>query len=135
MHAEELFRCFVRRFSCAVLENRAMTVPPRTIFLSYRRHVGSFIARAVFQDLRQHGYNVFIDVESIDNGQFETTILAQIAARAHFLVLLTHGTLEGCQNPDDWLRREIEYAMKLERNIVPILVNDFRFDDNVRAYL
>jgi len=58
-------------------------------------------------DLRQHGYDVFMDVESIDSGQFETIILDQIAARAHFLVILTHGTLERCQEPNDWLRREI----------------------------
>ena len=112
-----------------------MAAPLSTVFLSYRRNVSSFIARAVFQDLRQHGYDVFMDVESIDSGQFEPIILAQIAARAYFLVLLTPGTLAGCQEPDDWLRREIEYAMELGRNIVPILVNDFRFDDNALASL
>ena len=112
-----------------------MAAPPPTVFLSYRRNVSSFIARAVFQDLRQHGYDVFMDVESIDSGQFEPIILAQIAARAHFLVILTHGTLERCQELDDWLRREIEYAMELRRNVVPILVDDFRFDDNACAYL
>src|SRR5215510_15680856 len=112
-----------------------MAAPLPTVFLSYRRNVSSFIARAVFQDLCQHGYDVFMDVESIDSGQFDTIILAQIAARTHFLVILTHGTLEGCQEPHDWLRREIEYAMELGRNIVPILVNDFRFDDRVQTYL
>jgi hypothetical protein len=106
-----------------------------TIFLSYRRNVSSFIARAVFQDLRQHGYDVFMDVESIDSGQFDTIILTQIAARTHFLVILTHGTLEGFQEPHDWLRREIEYALDLGRNIVPILVNNFRFDANADTYL
>jgi TPR repeat protein len=112
-----------------------MDAPPPTVFLSYRRDVSSFIARSVFMDLRQHGYDVFMDVESIDSGQFDTIILAQIAARAHFLVILTHGTLEGCQEPDDWLRREMEHAIALRRNVVPILVNDFRFDDKASTYL
>ena len=112
-----------------------MDAPLSTVFLSYRRNVSAFIARAIFMDLRQHGYDVFMDVESIDSGQFDTIILAQIAARAHFLVVLTHGTLEGCQEPDDWLRREIEYAMELGRNVVPILVNGFRFDANAHTYL
>jgi tetratricopeptide (TPR) repeat protein len=76
-----------------------------------------------------------MDVESIDSGQFETIILDQIAARAHFLVILTHGTLERCQEPNDWLRREIEHAIGLGRNVVPILVNEFYFDGNTRAYL
>lgn len=112
-----------------------MAAPPPTVFLSYRRNVSSFIARAVFQDLRQHGYDVFMDVESIDSGQFDTIILTQIAARTHFLVILTHGTLEGFQEPHDWLRREIEYALDLGRNVVPILVNDFRFDADADTYL
>src|SRR5262245_55174010 len=112
-----------------------MAAPSPTVFLSYRRNVSSFIARAVFQHLRQHGYDVFMDVESIDSGQFETIILTQIAARTHFLVILTQGTLEGCQEPHDWLRREIEYALDRGRNVVPILVNDFHFDANTDAYL
>lgn len=112
-----------------------MAAPLSTVFLCYRRNVSAFIARAVFQDLRQHGYDVFMDVESIDSGQFDTIILTQIAARTHFLVILTHGTLEGFQEPHDWLRREIEYALDLGRNVVPILVNDFRFDADADTYL
>src|SRR5262245_58281779 len=112
-----------------------MADPQLTVFLSYRRNVSAFIARAVFQDLRQHGYDVFMDVESIDSGQFDTIILNQIAARGHFLVILTPGALDRCHEPDDWLRREIEYAVELGRNIVPILVKAFRFDDAARAHL
>jgi tetratricopeptide (TPR) repeat protein len=105
-----------------------------TVFISYRRSVSSFIARAIFQDLRYHGYDVFMDVESIDSGQFESIILNQIAARSHFLVILTPGAVERCAEPEDWLRREIEHAMHLERNVVPALVNDFDFRD-ARKYL
>jgi hypothetical protein len=101
----------------------------KTVFISYRRNVASFIARAVFQDLRANGYDVFMDVESIDSGTFDTIILNQIAARAHFLVILTPGTLERCNEPGDWLRREIETAMDLGRNIVPIFVNNFTLKD------
>jgi Flp pilus assembly protein TadD len=106
-----------------------------TVFISYRRAVASFIARAVFMDLRDHGYDVFMDVESIDSGAFDTIILNQIAARAHFVLILTPGTVERCAEPGDWLRREIETAMGLGRNIVPVLVNDFRFDNGTQAYL
>ncbi len=100
----------------------------RMVFLSYRRDVSSFIARAIFLDLRANGYDVFMDVESIDSGQFETIILNQIAARPHFLVILTPGAVDRCAEPGDWLRREIEMAMDLGRNVVPILVNNFSFE-------
>ena len=99
----------------------------KTVFISYRRNVASFIARAIFQDLRDHNYDVFMDVESIDNGQFDTIILKQIEARAHFLLILTPGTVERCVEPGDWLRREIEFAMDKQRNIVPLLINGFSF--------
>lgn len=107
----------------------------KTVFISYRRGVSKFIARAVFQDLRQHGYDVFLDVETIDSGQFDTIILNQIAARAHFIVILTEGTLERCAEPDDWLRREVEHAIDLQRNIVPVLIDEFKFDTTTEAML
>jgi hypothetical protein len=100
-----------------------------TVFISYRRSVSAFIARAVFQDLRYHEFDVFMDVESIDAGEFDAVILNQIAARTHFVVILTPGAVERCLEPDDWRRREVEYAMQLERNIVPLLVNNFDFCD------
>ncbi len=83
----------------------------KTVFISYRRNVASFIARAIFLELRANGYDVFMDVESIDSGAFDTIILRQIEARAHFVLILTPGTLERCAEPGDWLRREIEHAM------------------------
>jgi tetratricopeptide (TPR) repeat protein len=100
----------------------------KTVFISYRRSVSKFIARCVFQDLHYNGYDVFLDVENINNGTFENIILNQIAARAHFLVILTPGTLERCAEPGDWLRREIEFAMDLKRNIIPVMVDDFDFN-------
>jgi acyl carrier protein len=106
-----------------------------TVFISYRRKASWSIARAIFMDLREHGYDVFMDVESIDSGTFDTIILNQIAARAHFLVILASNTLERCIEPGDWLRREIEHAIDLNRNIVPVLVENFQFDDKTRRYL
>ncbi len=105
------------------------SVPYHTVFISYRRQFSRFIARAIFQDLRAHDYDVFMDVESINQGQFGPVILNQIAARAHFLLILTPGTLDRCADANDWLRREIEFALELRRNIVPVMVNGFRFEE------
>ena len=99
-----------------------------TIFISYRRSVSEFVARAVFQDLRAHGFNVFMDVESIDAGEFGKIILNQIAARPYFLVILAPGTLDRCNEPDDWLRQEIEYAMDMRRVMIPVMTSNFSFE-------
>lgn len=88
----------------------------KTVFISYRRSVSAYIARAVFMDLRQNGYDAFMDVESIDSGEFDRIILGQIAARVHFVVILTPSAVERCAEPGDWLRREIEEAMGRLRN-------------------
>lgn len=108
-----------------------MSAEQRSIFISYRRNASAYVAQAIFQHLRNHGYDVFMDVASINNGTFDTIILNQIAARAHFLIICTPGTFERCVTPGDWLRREIEMAMEQKRNIVPILANGFKFEDSL----
>jgi V8-like Glu-specific endopeptidase len=99
----------------------------KTVFISYRRADESW-ARAVFGDLYHHGYDVFIDYDGIASGSFETVILENIRARAHFLVLLTPTALERCGDPNDWMRREIEAALDSRRNIVPLMLEGFKFD-------
>jgi hypothetical protein len=98
----------------------------KTVFISYRRTDESW-GLAIFQDLTQHGYDVFIDYDGIASGNFGAVILENIRARAHFLVLLTPTALERCSDPEDWMRREIEAALDSQRNIVPMLLEDFKF--------
>jgi hypothetical protein len=66
-----------------------------TVFISYRRTDESW-GLAIFQDLMQHGYDVLIDYDGIADDNFETVILENIRARAHFIVLLTPTALERC---------------------------------------
>jgi hypothetical protein len=94
----------------------------KTVFVSYRRTNAPW-ALAVFQTLTANGFDVFYDYEGVASGDFEQAILGNIKARAHFLILLTPSALERCNEPGDWLRREIETAMDSERNIVPLLLD------------
>ncbi len=98
----------------------------KTVFISYRR-TNIYTARAVYQHLTANGYDAFLDYENIDAGAFDQIILNQIAARAHFILVLTPSALERCTEPGDWLRREIEHAIDLKRNIVPLMFEDFDF--------
>ena len=99
----------------------------KTVFISYRR-VDSFIAQLVFHHLSSNGFDVFLDSYNIDSGSFERVILTQIAARAHFIIILTPHALERCIEPTDWLRREIEHALEIKRNIIPLMFQSFSFD-------
>ena len=98
----------------------------KTVFLSYRRTNAPW-ALAISQNLTHHGYDVFFDFNGIASGDFEGVILENIRARAHFVVLLTPSALERCGEPGDWLRREIETALALKRNIVPLMLEGFDF--------
>ncbi|MEW5828987.1 MAG: S24 family peptidase [Chloroflexota bacterium] len=99
----------------------------KTVFISYRRTDISW-ALAIYQYLTMHGYDVFIDFQSIPSGNFEKVIIENIKARAHFLVILTPSALDRCNNPTDWLRKEIEQAIDEKRNIIPLMMEGFGFD-------
>jgi hypothetical protein len=98
----------------------------KTVFISYRR-INLPWALAIFQDLTHHGYDVFFDYSGIASVDFDLVILGNIKARAHFLPLLTPTALATCGEPTDWLRLEIEAALRTERNIVPLLLEGFEF--------
>jgi tetratricopeptide (TPR) repeat protein len=98
----------------------------KTVFISYRRTDIAW-ALNVYKDLTANGFDVFFDFQNIDSGSFEQIILQNIASRAHFVVILTPSALERCANPDDWLRREIEYALETRRNIVPLMLEGFDY--------
>lgn len=93
----------------------------KTVFISYRRAISKHLARSIYQDLKMNGWDVFLDVNTIDGGDFDRIILNQIGARAHFILLISPGSLERCANSGDWVLREIQEAVRLERNIVPII--------------
>src|SRR5262245_47293784 len=95
------------------------------IFISYRRSTSQHFARSIFTELQQRGHDVFLDINSIDSGAFTHVIRNQIAARPHFLLLLSKGALERCVNADDWLLQEIQEAIRLKRNIVPVYDDGF----------
>ena len=97
-----------------------------TVFISYRR-TDVYTALAVYENLKNQDYDVFFDYTSISSGDFEQIITSNIRARAHFVLILTPTALDRCNDPDDWLRREIELAIDEKRNIVPLFFKGFRF--------
>ena len=96
----------------------------KTVFISYRRTNVAW-ALAIYHNLTNHGFDVFFDFTGIASGDFESVILENIKARAHFIVLLTPSALERCSEPGDWLRREIEAALEWQRNVVPLMLEGF----------
>ncbi len=93
------------------------------VFISYRREQG-FVARAIKQHLEEYGYNCFLDVESLSQGCFGERIFAEIAKRRHFLLLVSKGVFVPSRGEIDWVLEEVKVAIRAERNIVPLFLEE-----------
>ena len=90
------------------------------IFISYRREGGADKARILKTELTSRGYRVFLDFDELTDGIFNERIIKAIESAPIFMLLLSENALDRCSNENDWVRMEIEHAIKLERHIIPI---------------
>lgn len=90
------------------------------VFISYRRKSCVDDARLLQQALKARGYNVFFDYDSLRDGKFDTKIFEAIDEAPIFILMLAEGSLENCINKEDWVRKEIEYALEHGRKIIPV---------------
>ena len=89
-------------------------------FISYRRFGGREYARTLYLELRYRGIKTFFDYTSLQHGDFSADILRAIEEAPNFIMMVTDGAFERCSDENDWVRKEIEYAKKLGKNIVPV---------------
>ncbi|MSR45307.1 MAG: TIR domain-containing protein [Phycisphaerales bacterium] len=95
------------------------------VFISYRRSGGAENARLFQEVLSNQGFDVFLDVDDLHGGHFDTQLLAQIEGRKHFLLVGAIGCLDRCADLDDWVRREIAHAIQHKCNLVPVALEGF----------
>jgi tetratricopeptide (TPR) repeat protein len=107
---------------------------PMKVLLSYSRKSSAWAARSLKEGLERRGADVFLDLENINSGRFETVILNEIGRRDHFVVLLTPDTCDRLGTSTNWVRRELERALELKKNVVPILLDDTRIESVSPAF-
>ncbi|MDE5636532.1 MAG: TIR domain-containing protein [Alistipes sp.] len=90
------------------------------IFISYRRDGGREFARPLKAELELRNYNVFLDFDELKDGVFDRRIMDAIDSAPIFLVVLSPHSLDRCADENDWVRKEIEYAMRRNRHVIPI---------------
>jgi hypothetical protein len=98
---------------------------PQKVFISYRREGGAELARLIRDALRERGHHVFMDIEDLKCGPFNTALFSEIETCAGVVVILTPGSLDRCADSNDWLRLEIGHALKHGRDIIPIMHKRF----------
>ena len=96
------------------------------IFISYRRAGGSIPAKWIADSLKDRGYSLFLDVESLRSGPFNEKLYNFIETTNDFILIVPPNGLDRCKKEEDWVRKEIEHAKKHNKNIIPIMLNDFQ---------
>jgi hypothetical protein len=103
------------------------------VFISYRRDGGYALARLLYEWLRKENISAFLDLEELRSGPFNEKLYSAIEDAENFVVILPEHALDRCVAENDWLRLEVEHAIKLKKNIVPLLVNGFTFPEELPA--
>lgn len=102
------------------------------VFISYRRVGGDVTAKLICESLKSRGYKVFYDYDSINNGRFDKRIFTAIEKCNDFILVLSPGALDNCNNENDWVRWEIRHALKQKnKNIIPVLLPGFDFPNEL----
>ena len=100
-----------------------------SVFISYRRDYGSDFTSRLHEKLVSFGFDVFYDA-SLHSGRFREEIKQEIKRSSDFLVVLTKNALEK-RSEDEVFFQEIQLAIKLKKNIIPIFLNNFNRKDEI----
>ena len=107
------------------------------IFISYRRDGGFATANHLYDLLSQDGYAVSFDLDTLREGDFDTTLLERIERCTDFVLIVDEHTFDRTVDPNfnpanDWLRRELAHALRQHKNVIPIRLTGFDgFPDNL----
>lgn len=98
------------------------------IFISYRREGGYDTAKHLNDLLVRDGYKVSFDIDTLRSGDFDTQLLSRIEECKDFILIIDkHAfdrTLDKRFDPNkDWLRCELAYALKHNKNIIPVFLS------------
>ncbi|MEE0946970.1 MAG: toll/interleukin-1 receptor domain-containing protein [Acutalibacteraceae bacterium] len=97
------------------------------IFISYRRDGGDALAGRISDRLLSLGYSVFFDINSMRSGTFNTQIIEAIKECDDFIIVLSPGSLDNCNDVEDWVRQELSLAISLDKNVIPVIMRGFKF--------
>jgi len=108
------------------------------VFISYRRKGGFDTAKLIYDRLRMDGYSVSFDIDTLENGDFGDELEKRIKKCKDFLIILSPGIFDcfseaNYEPKEDWVRREIAFALKADKNIIPLLLDDFAYPKKLPA--
>ena len=106
------------------------------VFISYRRDGGFDTAGRINDLLSGEGYSVSYDIDTLREGPFDQQLLKRVEQCVDFILIVDKNcftrTLDPNFNPqNDWLRQELAYALRLKKNVIPVLLRGAAFPENL----
>ena len=98
------------------------------IFISYRREGGYDTAKHLNDLLVRDGYKVSFDIDTLRSGDFDTQLLERIDQCKDFILIVDQHAFDRTIDPNfnpknDWMRCELAYALKKNKNIIPVFLS------------
>jgi len=82
--------------------------------------------------LTKRGYRVFFDLDEMKRNRFDEQIYNHIHNAKDIIVVLENGSLASVENgtyKDDWFCKELMFALKEGKNIIPLLLDGYKMPD------
>ena len=98
------------------------------VFISYRRRGGKDFARDLQMRFESRGVKSFLDVEDLLPGKMEDNLPKSVQKSKIFVLILSPGVLDRCVGDDhlqDWVHREIVWALRSQKPIIPVYHPEF----------
>lgn len=94
------------------------------VFLSYRRADGRDLTGRIKDKLALKLLSVFYDYDSLKDGKFNLKIIDAIYSCDDFVLVMTPRIFENCTDENNWIMLEIRTAIKYNKHIIPVFVED-----------
>ena len=106
------------------------------IFISYRRNGGFEPAQRLYESLVKRGFSVSFDLETLRSGSFDRELMERIELCRDFVLIVDKHcfdkTLDKKFNSEnDWVRREVAYALQLKKNVITVKLPGADFPDDL----
>ena len=75
------------------------------------------------------GYRKVLSIGRIRTGKFDEALEKAILQCRNVIVILSPGSLDRCSDPGDYVRKEIELAIKEGKNIIPVMMEGFKLPE------
>lgn len=79
------------------------------------------------------GYNVFFDLDEMRRDRFDIQIYEYIDNAKDVFIILEEGSLKSIYDnsyKNDWFCKEVAYAIRKNKNIIPVLINGLEIPDS-----